>query len=132
MMFEAILFLAGALLFFLAALFFVFLWQDRVAIMRRRAELETQIEAQQAALKEQKIDLDILEHELQVWAQSLEQEQAALAEAREELRMLTPPPPTPEEPSGRHREEAGRRERGGTAPAIKNVKQAREEVKLPK
>ena len=85
MYFEAILFLAGAVLFFLAVLFFVFLWQDRAALTRRHEELETEM----GALKEQRVDLDIWEHELQVWALGLEHQQLAIAKAEEELKMLT-------------------------------------------
>ncbi len=85
MYFEAILFLAGAVLFFLAVLFFVFLWQDRAALARRHEELETEIDT----LKEQRVDLDIWEHELQVWAMGLEHQQLAIAKAEEELKMLT-------------------------------------------
>ena len=92
MIFEAILFLSGAVLFFLTALFFVFLWQDRTSLVRRKAEMERQVEElerQASALKEQRVDMDIWEHELKVWAEGLEYQQAAIAQAQEELRMLT-------------------------------------------
>ena len=85
MMFEAIIFLSGAVLFFLAVLFFVFLWQDRVALSRRREALEDEV----AVLMEQRVDLDIREHELTVWAQGLEYQQQAIEQAERELRMLT-------------------------------------------
>ncbi len=84
-MFDAVLFLAGAVLFFLAVLFFVFLWRDRLSLARRREELESEA----ASMKEHRVELDIWERELQVWAGSLEHEQLALVQAREELRMLT-------------------------------------------
>jgi hypothetical protein len=85
MVFEAVLFLAGAILFLLAVVFFVYLWQDRLALMRRREALQVEV----ALLKEQRVDLDIMERELLVWAQGLEHQQHAIAEAEEELRMLT-------------------------------------------
>ena len=91
-MFEAILFLAGAVLFFLAVLFFVFLWQDRVGLARRRQELLLEVQA----LKEQRVALDIWEHELQVWAAGLDHQQAALEQAQEEIRMLTASKQPPE------------------------------------
>ncbi len=84
-MFEAIVFVAGAVLFLLAVLYFVILWQDRVSLARRQVQLDTEL----ASLKEQKIDLDIRERELRVWADGLEHQQRAIAKAEEELRMLT-------------------------------------------
>jgi len=85
MVFEAVLFLAGATLFLLAVVFFVFLWQDRAALVRRRESMKAQL----ATMNEQRVDLDILERELRVWAQGLEHQQQAIAKAEEELRMLT-------------------------------------------
>lgn len=85
MMFEAIMFLAGAVLFFLSALFFVYLWQDRTSLLKRRQALQIEV----ADLKEQRVELDIREHELMVWSQGLEHQQEALEQAEEELRMLT-------------------------------------------
>ena len=85
MMFEAILFLAGAVLFFLAVLFFVFLWQDRLTQARRGEALQVEV----IDLKEQRVELDIREHELSVWGGGLEHQQKALEQAQEELRMLT-------------------------------------------
>ncbi len=94
MMFEAILFLAGAVLFFLSVLFFVFLWQDRLTLAHRGEELQVEV----ADLKEQRVELDIREHELLVWGEGLEHQQKALEQAQEELRMLTaskqPPEPS--------------------------------------
>lgn len=84
-MFEAILFLAAAMLFFLAVLFFVFLWQDRLSLRRRKRMLEVEL----AAMKEERVELDIWQHELKVWAEGLEEQQLALEQAQEELRMLT-------------------------------------------
>ncbi len=85
MYFEAILFLAGAVLFLLAAVFFIFLWQDRVAMLRRRESLRAEL----MTMKEQRVDLDIREHELVVWAEGLENQQKAIEKAEKELRMLT-------------------------------------------
>jgi len=61
------------------------LWRDRLSLARRREELESEA----ASMKEHRVELDIWERELQVWAGSLEHEQLALVQAREELRMLT-------------------------------------------
>ncbi len=85
MFFEAILFLAGAVLFLLAVVFFIFLWQDRVTMLRRRESLRAEL----MTMKEQRVDLDIREHELVVWAEGLENQQKAIEKAEEELRMLT-------------------------------------------
>ena len=43
MVFEATLFLAGAVLFFLSVFFFVFLWQDRMALARRSEALQVEV-----------------------------------------------------------------------------------------
>ena len=92
MMFEAILFLAGAVLFFLSVLFFVFLWQDRMTLAHRSETLQIEV----AGLKEQRVELDIREHELLVWGEGLEHQQKALEQAQEELRMLTASKQAPE------------------------------------
>jgi hypothetical protein len=94
-MVEAIFFLAGAVLFLLAVLFFVFLWQDRTSLVQRRDELQEEM----STLKEQRVELDIWQRELQVWEQGLKREHLALEQAREELRMLTAsqPPTMPTE-----------------------------------
>jgi len=125
MMFEAILFLAGAVLFLLAVLFFVFLWQDRTAIVRQGEALKNETQV----LKEQRVDLEIREHELTVWSQGLEHQQIALEQAREELRMLTASkqvpahPPLPErEGAPQERGEGARRRTNGETPVIKNTK----------
>lgn len=97
MMFEAIIFLSGAVLFFLAVLFFVFLWQDRASLTQRREALEVEV----SALMEQRVDLDIREHELTVWAEGLEHQQKALEQAEKELRMLTASKQTATQPEAR-------------------------------
>lgn len=97
MMFEAIIFLAGAVLFLLAVLFFVFLWQERATLTRRQTTLEVEI----ADLMEQRVDLDIREHELTVWAEGLEHQQAAIEQAQKELRMLTASKQAPSDAEGR-------------------------------
>jgi cell division protein FtsL len=84
-MFDAVLFLGGAVLFLLAVVFFVALWQQRVEVEEREAALE-QMETE---IREQRVDLEILERELTVWEDGLAQEQRMLEEAKEELRMLT-------------------------------------------
>lgn len=97
MMFEAAIFLAGAVLFFLAVLFFVFLWQDRASLARSREALEVEV----ATLVEQRVDLDIREHELTIWAEGLEHQQKAIEQAQEELRMLTASKQTVADPDTR-------------------------------
>jgi len=84
-MFDAVLFLGGAILFLLAVVFFVVLWQQRVEVEDR----ERIIEQMEAEMREQRVDLEILERELSVWEKGLAQEQKMLEDAREELRMLT-------------------------------------------
>ena len=79
MMFEAILFLAGAVLFFLSVLFFVFLWQDRLTLAQRSEALQIEV----ADLKEHRVELDIREHELLVWGEGLEHQQKALEQAQD-------------------------------------------------
>ena len=132
-MFEALLFLAGAVLFFLAVLFFVFLWQDRTALLRRRAEMRAQIAALEqtsANLKEQRVDMDIWERELRVWAEGLERQQQALEQAEEQLRMLTASklPPPPRGTSLTQTEVNGSDE----VVTVKNVKRQRDGAKMPK
>jgi hypothetical protein len=138
--FEAILFLAGAVLFFLCALFFVFLWQDRMSLIRRKAEMEVQVaelKRQTSVLKEQRVDIDIWEHELRVWAEGLEHQQAAIEKAQEELRMLTATkaPVAAASPGGDLRDspmnQQGEPVRGEQG-MIKNAKRQTNEVKLPK
>jgi hypothetical protein len=124
--FEAILFLAGAMLFFLAVLFFVFLWQDRTALVRRKAEMQAQV----AALKEQRVDMGIWEHELKVWAEGLERQQIAIEQAQEELRMLTQTQVPVTGPGAALREDAP--DPTGEVLMVKNVKRLRDGAKLPK
>jgi len=126
MMFEAILFLAGAVLFFLSVLFFVFLWQDRMALARRRKALQLEL----ARLKEERVELDIREHELLVWGEGLEHQQKALEQAQEELRMLTASKQAPEPtfivaPSGEvtPSPERAPNTRDGEPSVLKNLKQ---------
>ncbi len=84
-MVEAILFLGAALLFLFSVIFFVLMWQDRTTLAQRRAELEQKA----VEITEKSADIEIRQTELRVWAEGLEGEQAALAEAAEQLRMLT-------------------------------------------
>ena len=126
MMFEAILFLAGAVLFFLSVLFFVFLWQDRLALAQRSEALQVEV----TDLKEQRVELDIREHELLVWNEGLEHQQKALEQAEEELRMLTASKQAPEPtfvvvPDGAATPPAERppRAQDGQPSVLKNVKQ---------
>lgn len=135
-MFEAIVFVAGAVLFFLAVLYFVILWQDRVMLARRHRQLQTEL----ATMKEQRIDLEIRERELRVWAEGLEHQQRAITKAEEELRMLTasqlPLEGTPVGSSERDRglAQEGARTRGsfrGLAAKNKKQQSASEPGKLP-
>ena len=126
MMFEAILFLAGAVLFFLSVLFFVFLWQDRLTLARRSEALQVEV----TDLKEQRVELDIREHELEVWDEGLAHQQKALEQAQEELRMLTaskqvPEPPFVVAPDGKVAPppERASRAANGEPNTLKNVKQ---------
>lgn len=132
-MFDAIFFLAGAVLFLLAVLFFVFLWQDRLSLTRRHAALEEEM----GTLKEQRAELDIWQRELQVWEQGLEREHLALEQAREELRMLTasqPPPSTPTRVPEGSASSSVRGNSNGDSPEIqegvKNLKQSVKDSKL--
>jgi hypothetical protein len=133
MMFEAIIFLSGAVLFFLSVLFFVFVWQDRVALLQRKAEMREQVaelEQQAFGLKEKRVDMEIMEHELRVWAEGLERQQLAIEQAQEELRMLTatktPVTAAPLPVS------ASAPDQHGEVMVIKNVKRQRDGAKLPK
>lgn len=129
MMFEAALFLAGAVLFFLAVLFLVFLWQDRVLLSERRSE----IEALRQNIKEKNVELDVWERELEVWSRSLETEQLALAEAKEELRMLTASASSPASsatPAGTTGRASAGRGGGRAGSAAKNEKLDWDDVKL--
>ena len=140
-MFDAIFFLAGAVLFLLAVLFFVFLWQDRTSLVRRREGLQEEM----GTLKEQRAELDIWQRELQVWEQGLKREHLALEQAREELRMLTasqPPPTTPTKVpqsyapdpnsirASRSREDASNGEGSRVERDLKNLKQSIKDTKV--
>lgn len=91
-MFDAIIFLAGTLLFFVAVLFFVSSWRERRALTEERMTLTVQ----QQALSEQKVELDIWQRELQVWYSSLQSEQRQLAEDKQKLLILAAPQQTPD------------------------------------
>jgi len=81
---DALMFLAGAVLFLLAVLFFIYLWWERGAAAKRRLALT----AEQQAIKEKSVELEIWQKELQIWHNTLEHEQKQLEEEREEFRML--------------------------------------------
>ncbi len=83
-MFDALMFLAGAILFLLAVLFSIYLWWERGAAIKRRLA----IEEEQQALKEKAVELEVWQKELQVWHNTLEHEQRQLEHEREEFRML--------------------------------------------
>lgn len=131
-MLEAVFFLAGAVLFFLAVVFFVFLWQDRMALARRKSDILlrlAELEQVKGALKEQRVEMDIREHELLVWAEGLEHQQLALEQAEEQLRMLTAskqPLPSAVERSSDVQSASSS---GGI---VKNVKLQRDSAKMPK
>jgi hypothetical protein len=82
--FDALMFLAGAVLFLLAVLFFIYLWWERGTAVKHRLAL---VEEQQA-MKEKHVELEIWQKELQVWHNTLEHEQKHLEQEREEFRML--------------------------------------------
>jgi hypothetical protein len=113
-MFDAVLFLGGAVLFLLAVVFFVVLWQQRVEVEVR----ETTIQQMEAKIREQRVDLEILEHELSVWEDGLAQEQRMLEEAREELRMLT---------AAKHGGEETVRSRSSVAPDLQPTEKPKDE-----
>lgn len=83
-MFDAVMFLAGAMLFLLAVLFAVYLWVERGALVKRR----TALTEEQHMLKEQNVELEIWQKELQVWHTTLEHEQHHLEQEREDFRVL--------------------------------------------
>lgn len=83
-MLDALMFLAGAVLFLLAVLFFIYLWWERGTAVRRRLALSEE----RQALKEKNVELEIWQKELQVWHNTLEHEQQHLEQEREEFRML--------------------------------------------
>ncbi len=83
-MLDAIMFLAGAVLFLLAVLFFIYLWWERSTAVKRRLTLAEE----QQTLKEKNVELEIWQKELQVWHNTLEHEQKHLEQEREEFRML--------------------------------------------
>ncbi len=85
MILEAAVFLAGAVLFLLAVLFFLYAWRERAAAARASDELQ----ARQETLRQQRVEIDLRERELSVWARGLEQEQQALELERAALKMLT-------------------------------------------
>lgn len=119
MVFEAALFLAGAILFLLSVVFFIILWQDRAALARRRESLQAEL----ATMKEQRVDLDILDRELRVWAQGLEHQQLAIAKAEQELRMLTATKRSPDAPDLTDDAQVAPAAADALRSATKNVKQ---------
>lgn len=84
MVLDAVMFLSGAVLFLLAVLFFIYLWVERGAAVKRRAALAEE----QHAIQEKHIELEIWQKELQVWHNALEREERQLEQEREEFRML--------------------------------------------
>jgi len=98
--FDAAMFLAGAVLFLCSVVFFVLVWYDRAALVRRRRSLEQELQR----LREERIDVEIREHELAVWQVSLDHEYRQLEQVREELRMLTMGEPTGPDPTELMRE----------------------------
>jgi hypothetical protein len=89
--FDAIVFLSGTVLFFVAVLFFIFAWREHHALTGERTLLATE----QQALSEQKVELDIWQRELQVWYSSLQSEQRQLEEDKQKLLILAAPQQTP-------------------------------------
>jgi len=84
MVLDAVMFLSGAVLFLLAVLFFIYLWVERGAAVKRRAVLAEE----QHNAHERNIELEIWQKELQVWHNALEREERQLEHEREEFRML--------------------------------------------
>lgn len=84
MVLDAVMFLAGAVLFLLAVLFFIYLWWERGAIIKRRVVLAEE----QQDIQEKNIELEIWQKELQVWHTALEHQERQLTHEREEFRML--------------------------------------------
>jgi len=83
-MLDALMFLAGAVLFLLAVLFSIYLWWERGAAIKCRLALEEE----QQRLKEKSVELEVWQKELQVWHDALEHEQRQLEQEREEFRVL--------------------------------------------
>ena len=83
-MFDALMFLAGTVLFFLAVLFFIYNWWERSTVNKSRAALTRE----RQSILEKNVEMDIWQKELQVWHDTLETEQKQLKEEREEFRML--------------------------------------------
>ena len=83
-MFDALMFLSGAVLFFLTVLFFIYNWWERSTVTKRRVVLDSD----QQTIKEKNAEIEIWQKELQVWHNTLEREQKQLEEEREEFRML--------------------------------------------
>ena len=130
MILEAAVFLAGAVLFLLAVLFFLYAWRERVAAARASDELK----AHQEALRQQRVEIDLRERELSVWARGLEQEQQALELERAALKMLTAGEQvSAAEPETGERWERGRRLSPTAASALrrKNRKLQCNGLKLP-
>ncbi len=84
MVLDAVMFLSGAVLFLLAVLFFIYLWVERGAAVKRRMALAEE----QQDIQEKHIELEIWQKELQVWHNALEREERQLEQEREEFRML--------------------------------------------
>jgi hypothetical protein len=84
MVLDAVMFLAGAVLFMLAVLVFIYLWVERGATLKRHAILAEE----QQEIQEKNIELEIWQKELQVWHNALEHEERQLEREREEFRML--------------------------------------------
>lgn len=84
MVLDAVMFLSGAVLFLLAVLFFIYLWLERGATIKRRAALA----GEQQEIQEKNIELEIWQKELRVWHDALEHEERQLEQEREEFRML--------------------------------------------
>jgi hypothetical protein len=82
--FDALMFLSGAVLFFLTVLFFIYNWWERSTVTKRRVVLDSD----QQTIKEKNAEIEIWQKELQVWHNTLEREQKQLEEEREEFRML--------------------------------------------
>lgn len=83
-MFDALMFLGGTVLFFLAVLFFIYNWWERSTVTKGRAALA----GERQTMLEKNVELDIWQKELQVWHDTLETGQKQLEEEREAFRML--------------------------------------------
>ncbi len=84
MVLDAVMFLSGAVLFLLAVLFFIYLWVERGAAVKRRMAIAKELHD----IQEKRIELEIWQKELQVWHNALEREERQLEQEREEFRML--------------------------------------------